>query len=1176
LTGDNSQLAGPRMFAKILQSYGAAILRNERARRVKRTAVALSSVDADKARGNAKTRIAIAVSDGLESSAAGDLVYGTVMHLVQNPALEIWLIVRSPLKAKQIEVEAEAPYDKSYPPAVELVRQLGKDHIIYIGSDHADDHLVIVGAPHLWNVILHVNGFNDMMFWRSLVMAQLAEVYLEWLSCASLLGNDMGSAVGAAHWTFTSSELASPLQLALHEREPVIFNPCIYTSEAWYQKLVLSWGEIPAPSGPPGMVFCGLCTRLTEASPTGGTALLHAILDIMHQAYVMVKSKVRFYIQGPTSKVIQIKASAREYRTDCNYAPELCNQIIQIPFWRDKKKLLRWLFDHPEVLAVAGEPISPHTGSVDAATAFGGTLIWATGEAEWPAKVPKTINNALGLGEELNTTTREAFTHRGVELMADVKRILEHKQFNRANMLEQSGFYGNNRFAVALMNTMPTLLNLARTDRSTAAGRLPDVDTEDHSRWRPSPLFRCASKLPARVDASLAMRVEDVLHLFAAKGAKFSGAYRAAAETALEIVLKIMSCDPLSIKRGGARITFQGMVTEPDTDGEKTRIGWYRNMRALVKFEYPREDGIATTKGNVHNSETIREGQNALAIRSILEKQGRMKHVVPELLELLAGKGRTFGAIGFVNVDLGKSSANSGQAPKKNEGLLIFMFCAVVPGCTDLHGDKIFKDVQRLWIDKGEISEDTRAIARNIVHAGAWMAEHAGLVNLDQSWGNAHLIPVAVTMPWLADEIRNRMSQVGNAGWCDTGGCIHIGTAGARKDGQTRPQAQAVVAPLCRNATQTAAPAAAKKPRLPGADEHGFGIVTTSILKTFADHRRENSAGNGRPTGGTPECTDQEMKKKFDAAGPDDLLKAESAIMWQSYSNGAIIFSLFVPLVPSASRKAYGRLLAEAAASPEAMLNCMTRQLKEGVTVKQPKLAALFANLIFNMVRKDVKERASDRRASLHPALTRLVFSEEVQKAVDGAGYLIPGRRGFPGTKFEGQESSAWLIKPDGPSGSWGAGGFAARNIKDGHFAGFYVGVAQTDCNGTSVHEYPPGIANVSLFDGTEPNLSAMGELPLDLLVELGGPGVFFNAKPSGHGANLRLERTLRVMDGGVMYIPFMAIHDIKEGDGGYWDYEPDKGLGGADSYHFNDSVWGIGQVSAKLSESEDASGGGT
>ena len=110
------------------------------------------------------------------------------------------------------------------------------------------------------------------------------------------------------------------------------------------------------------------------------------------------------------------------------------------------------------------------------------------------------------------------------------------------------------------------------------------------------------------------MRVEDVLHLFAAKGAKFSGAYRAAAETALEIVLKIMSCDPLSIKRGGARITFQGMVTEPDTDGEKTRIGWYRNMRALVKFEYPREDGIATTKGNVHNSETIREGQNALAI----------------------------------------------------------------------------------------------------------------------------------------------------------------------------------------------------------------------------------------------------------------------------------------------------------------------------------------------------------------------------------------------------------------------------------------------------------------------------------------------------------------------------------------------------------------------------------
>ena len=83
-------------------------------------------------------------------------------------------------------------------------------------------------------------------------------------------------------------------------------------------------------------------------------------------------------------------------------------------------------------------PIAPHIGSLDEETVCEGTLNdWVTDLAECPAKVecpPKTINNPLGLGEELNTTTREAFTgiQRGVDIMTD---ILAYKKYNQANKL---------------------------------------------------------------------------------------------------------------------------------------------------------------------------------------------------------------------------------------------------------------------------------------------------------------------------------------------------------------------------------------------------------------------------------------------------------------------------------------------------------------------------------------------------------------------------------------------------------------------------------------------------------------------------------------------------------------------------------------------------------------------
>ena len=127
----------------------------------------------------------------------------------------------------------------------------------------------------------------------------------------------------------------------------------------------------------------------------------------------------------------------------------------------------------------------------------------------------------------------------------------------------------------------------------------------------------------------------------------------------------------------------------------------------------------------------------------------------------------------------------------------------------------------------------------------------------------------------------------------------------------------------------------------------------------------------------------------------------------------------------------------------------------------------------------------------------------------------------------------------------------------------------------TSLHEYPPGIANVTIFDGSQTSLTAFGELPLDLLHALGAPGVFFNAKTAAQGANLRLDRKSRMIHKGLLYIPFYATRDIKAGEGGYWDYEPDKGLGGADSYSFDATVFGIRKLEMIEQVQADARAGG-
>ena len=97
--------------------------------------------------------------------------------------------------------------------------------------------------------------------------------------------------------------------------------------------------------------------------------------------------------------------------------------------------------------------------------------------------------------------------------------------------------------------------------------------------------------------------------------------------------------------------------------------------------------------------------------------------------------------------------------------------------------------------------------------------------------------------------------------------------------------------------------------------------------------------------------------------------------------------------------------------------------------------------------------------------------------------------------------------------------------------------------------------------DGQSPASCVIGELPLLMLEEKRGAGVYFKAGDKMAKVNLWLDRRNVWRDGkGLAYMAFhvLAEEGIEPGEGGYWRYDPFSGIGGTESYVFHDAKYGI------------------
>jgi len=555
-------------------------------------------------------------------------------------------------------------------------------------------------------------------------------------------------------------------------------------------------------------------------------------------------------------------------------------------------------------------------------------------------------------------------------------------------------------------------------------------------------------------------------------------------------------------------------------------------MELMVKIEHKGQEGRAgyTTK-SVHNSKTLRSAQNQVDANGSLGKNQFMRHCFAAPVATLGPDGRS-ASLGFY------------QQTRKGDRLYLFEFCQTIR--TTLSSSENVASIRRRWADEGLVDDTSRWFMRALMHLRWFINDFAGFADMDNVLENLAEIPWSTVFPDLDLGICASLPRLAWLCVLDWGGCFRIGTYRDRID-NTLDKASAV-APLGMVRMATAVPkSSSPAPAFPRPENNGFGYISNTTLAGMARHRKEHSNGIGRLHAGDDGLVDPVMKAAWDTAASDQRVSPPEAMRWQAYMSGTLIYkALFCPRKAGQTLADYVEEQQYARESPAAMLEVMLRSVKPGVELQQPKTAESIANLLWHLMGHNRIFTEKDCR--LHPAVTNQVLTKQEMNAVEGDGLLIGGRRGPAGTKWENEMLPPWrLVIEKGPDGDcWGMGLSADQDIEADQLAALYVGLWANDCDG-----FPTGRHNVRLGENRG---FCLGELPLEVLLSVSAPGVFFNAAASQVAANLVLRRADAEKFRGLVYIPMYTRVRIRKGDFGHWHYDPFAGAGGADSYKFDDS----------------------
>jgi hypothetical protein len=1120
LSSDPRKLACGHSLAAALSAYGRDILLKEDERM--RSRRELPAFDSAAVRENPTLCLALVAFDGAMHAPTHDLIQATAKLYAQDTSMTTTLVVRTLLTRQELEAREKMPYDTHSASVRQLIAALG-ERVMYICSDDSPETVILRLRELRLNVLVHIGGYNYQHFWSTLVIAQVAEVYVEWLSMASLL-----LCSKLACWTISSRELVTQEQSNHCNREAILYVPFPYPALAYFQDLIKQRGARPAPRRPPGLIYTGGIGRIS-------LELVQPLVDIMFRASTDQHRICFYYQENPASKSLEIIEMVREYCRECGY-PDLSDQLAAFPYYTKKEELAIYLWNHPELVAVVGGHVTPHTGCMDATHALLPTLVWCIEGSQWPGRVAREMNITLGVADELNMETRDAFIEKGVMLLTVPtlrEALCTHLSTEAA---KERGVFETNRVGNAVRATFTAMLDAVRTKCDSESGsgsegatrRLEDIDSEQFYVQQRSPKFAWQDPVEQMDDPALVER-HKILRCLDQVGCSID---KDVAMKILEHVQKYMALSRVA-GIGKARVAIVGAWKEPGTTSASSKLKWREGKELMVKIEHKGEQGRpGYTTRSAHNSKILRSAQNLIDVKALL-RNNFMQHCFESAAptNVLGQDGRGT-ALGFY---------------LKGTRAFIFEFCQPIP--TTLDSSKDVAAIRRRWANEGLVDDTARWFMRAVMHLRWYLNDRVGFADMDNVLGNLAETPWATVFPKLDYSICARLPHLAWLCIVDWGGYFRIGSW---KERQNLDEKASAVAPpgMKRMATATAPRANAPAPAFPRPEVGGFGFFDKQKLTEMAEHRRQRFNGIGRLDAGDHGSADPVMKAAWNEVTGDVRVSAAEAIRWQAYMSGTLIYkAVFCPRMAGQTLADYVEEQECARKSPEGMLEVMVSRLKPGVELQQPDTAALIANLLWNLMRKD--GRLTEKECRLHPAVTNLVLTKQESDAVKGDGLLIGGKMGPDGTKWAKMMLPLWRLHVEyGPDNCcWGIGARADQDLKDGEFASLYVGLSVADCEG-----FPSGRHNVRLG---EDQGFCLGELPLAVLESVGAPGVFFNAANSTH-ANLVLKRREAVFLQGLVYIPMYVQngHTIRKGDFGHWNYKPFAGGGGADPYTFDDSIF--------------------
>ena len=1070
-----------------------------------------------------RMRIALYGFDLLDNSPTHDLLFGEIKYFLGCDDCDFLLVVKSELSEAESKTPGRYPYGRAYKPAAELADACG-DRVLYLWKDWSDCQIVEALLARNLHVFIHANGLNHAHIYHALAMAQVALLIIEWLSFASLL---MSRAL--AHWTVTSSGLVTDQMLRMEGREAVLYLDWPYPVQAWYQKRIMEFEPSPF-RGPPGLIF--------TAGPQRITLLGYEFLDAVVDALERVPTPPKFYIQAtPDTKLLEIREHVSRYCLTKGWA-DLSYLIDVFPYYVNKEELLRFLSDHPEWFAVSGDPLGPNTGAVDCAMSGKLTVVWTDSYSQWPARVAQELNVMLGLSM-LNTNSREQFTKLVAMFLIEPGRM----EAVRNHILEQAkakaGPFAENSIAQTLIKVMPRLLREAKAagqDRS----RLPDIDAGKHCERKQCPTFtfrECMTNLAE----SQGMEINRILASMTSAGFPFKG-HEAQVVNILIAVQEVMTLDTIA-GTGSSRITLVGRWKAVTRDSQRAvwrELGWYEGKNLALKLEVS-----LYSETTLHNSQIVREAIILMKIARLQSRSVRFQHSFTKLMPVLSrrsqGKGtkETYASVGYA---------------LEGDQLLVFSILEAI--AEDLRHSNVLSKVRSAFRKEGRVDEHTRALGRAILHASWTNHSVFGIYAGDVSYGNMFPVSWEKIQPSLCPAYRAKLPEPGLIGWCDLGSAIRMSPKGVQPDDE--PDA------LARLSTKPGADASCVQKSIPFLREGDNNIWLISKEKLDECLTRRKTKGLGQTTLGTRGFSDPEMVEKFilagkqaKAAGREIKRGITDVQSFESYGGGAALYQFFCERRSGISIEDYQAEQTWAALSIENMLATFKKYVDGGVEIQQPDTLTLWANLIWHLMRTE--NRISELNGLLHPVLSLRTLSQQQREAVEsGRGICFAGGYGPKGSPFENMLFPPWTVKKEC---SMGLGAFAVQPIPPGAPAALYAGVLCTKTNKEWLSVWPPGRENVLLLEGDVDYGFLVGELPLDLLVDLNAPGVCFNAGDAQQPNNLTLNRRLKWIDQttGILYLAFCALdRGIDKDVPGRWDYKPFSGKGGVDSYFFDDSYFGL------------------